>query len=368
MSTRSTQNFNSLDNLAMRYLSQSLTVPHPTDEPYVLNDLESRVIRRTKTATLVVAAFLGILGVTLLYLPQQIWPVFFSDTPITISGSVYELPLITILYGALLVYIEVNLLLAINRWGVKLIMHVCQFPRNHDAQYDRHLRALANAALEESNKGIIRFGVDPYLHLPRWGVTFFLLLNLAKAALSELAIKTMLTQVAGRYVFRQMTDFVGAPFYAFWNAWASWRVFHEAQIRIMAPTTIREFVNELYDEWGKDDQFRSLILEALHYTGILKRQYNYANFLLTETLTDRFALKTTDTLTGHFAERLAASPATVRLSIERLLVFGVLIDGKLSWTDRKRLKILRRKGVFTQDMQDIEQLSREYNAGRGLWI
>ncbi len=368
MATHSTQNLNSLDTLAMRYLSHSLTISHPADEPYVLNDLESRVIRRTKKATIVAAAFLGILGVTLLYLPQQSWPAFFSNTPVTINGSVYQLPLITILYGVLLVYTEVNLLLAINRWGVRLIMHVCQFPRNHDAQYDRHLRALANAALEESNKGIIRFGVDPYLHLPRWGVTVFLLLNLAKAALSELALKTMLTQGAGRYMFRQMTDFVGAPFYAFWNAWASWRVFHEAQIRIMAPTTIREFVNELHDEWGKDDQFRSLILEALDYTGVLKSQYNYANFLLTETLTDRFALKTTDTLTGHFAERLAASPATVRLSIERLLIFGVLIDGKLSLADRKQLKLLRKKGVFTQDMQDIEQLSREYNAGRGLWV
>jgi len=368
MSTPSTKNLNSLDDLAKRYLSHSLTIPHPADEPYVLSALESRVIRRTKTATLIVAAFLGILGVLLLYLPQQIWPAFFSDTSVIINGIIYQLPLITILYGILLVYIEVNLLLAINRWGVKLIMHVCQFPRNHDAQYDRHLRALANAALEDSNKGIIRFGIDPYLHLPRWGVTVFLLFNLAKAALSELAIKTMLTQVAGQYVFRQMTDFVGAPFYAFWNAWASWRVFHEAQTRIMAPTTIREFVSELHDEWGKDDQFRSLILETLHYTGILKRQYNYANFLLTETLTDRFTLKTTDTLTGHFAERLAASPATVRLSIERLLIFGVIIDGKLSWADRKRLKLLRKKGVFTQDIQDIKKISREYNAGRGLWV
>ena len=368
MSTRPPKDATLLDHFTMRYISQSLAVPHPVDEPYVLSDLESRVIRRTKLATLLVAALLGILGIVMLYWPQHAWPVFFSDTPIVISGTTYQLPLVTILYGILLMYLEVNLLLVINRWGVNLIMHVCQFPRNHDAQYDRHLRALANAALEESGRDMVRFGADPYLHLPRWGVTFFLFVNVAKAALSELAVKLMLQQVAGRYVFRRMTDFVGIPFYAFWNAWASWRVLHEAQIRIMAPATIREFTNELHEEWGKDDQFRPLILEALQYTGVLKRQYNYANFLLTETLADCFDLKTGDTLTGHFVERLAASPATVRLSIERLLIFGVIIDGQLSRSDKKRLRMLRNKGVFSQDIQDIEQLSRDYNAGRGLWI
>jgi len=368
MSSRPPKNANLLDHFTMRYISQSLAVPHPDDEPYVLSDLESRVIRRTKTATLTIAAVLGVLGVVMLYWPQRVWPAFFSDTPIILNGAVYQLPLITILYGILLVYIEVNLLLAVNQRGVKLIMHVCQFPRNHDAQYDRHLRALADAALEESDRGLIRFGVDPYLHLPGWGVTFFLLVNVAKAALSDLAIKTLLRQVAGRHVFRQMTDFAGAPFFAFWNAWASWRVLHEAQVRIMAPTTVREFVNELHDEWGKDDRFRPLIFEALHYTGILKRQYNYANFLLTETLADRFDLKTTDTLTGHFAERLAAAPATVRQSMERLLIFSLLIDGNLSSADKKRLRQLRKKGVFTQNIEDVEQLSRDYNAGRGLWV
>ncbi|WP_138498482.1 LBF_2804 family protein [Spirosoma lacussanchae] len=370
MSTRPPNNSSGpLDHLALRYLRQALDTAHPTDEPYVLNPTESRVIRRTKVVTLTMAALLGILGVLMLYLPQYSWPDLFVSTPITLFGTTYALPLVTMLYGLLLVYLEINLLIAINLRGVKNIMQVCQFPKAHDAQYERHLRALADAALEKTNRGVLRFGIDPYLNLPRWGLTMFFLVNMIRGALSSLVLKFLLRRVAGRFALRQVTDLAGLPVYAFWNAWASWQVLHEAQVRVMAPLTIREFVNELYDEWGNNPQFRPLILEALQYVAILKRQYNYAHFLLTETLVHRFELQTSATLTGHFAEQVANAPVEVRRSLERLLVFGVLVDGKLSWFEKRRLRQLRRKGLLSNyQPADIERIGSEYNAGRGLWV
>ncbi|UFH56239.1 LBF_2804 family protein [Spirosoma sp. KNUC1025] len=356
------------DHLALRYLRQALDSAHPTDEPYVLNPVESRIIRRTKIVTLSMAALLGIMGVLLLYWPQYAWPDLFSNTAIELGGTVYELPLITTLYGILLVYLEVNLLIALNLKGVKMIMQVCQFPRAHDAQYDRHLQALANAALEKNNRGILRFGIDPYLNLPRWGLGLFFLLNIIKAALSNLVLKFVLKRFIGRYALRQVTDLLGMPIYALWNAWASWQVLHEAQVRVMAPTTIREFVSELYDEWGKNDEFRPLILEALQYVAILKRQYNYAHFLLTETLMDRFELRFDAPLTGNFPEQVLTAPPAIRKSLERLIIFGVLVDGKLSWLEKQRLRTLRSKGFLTYSASEIQRLGNAYNQGRGLWV
>ncbi|MDB5240763.1 MAG: hypothetical protein JWP57_1388 [Spirosoma sp.] len=369
MSTRPPNNSTGpFDHLALRYLRQALDTAHPTDEPYVLNADECRQIRRTKALTLLTAALLGVLGVLLLYLPQYYWPDFFVTTPIRLFGRVYQWPIVTALYGTLLVYLEVSLLIAVNLRGVKSIMQACQFPRAHDAQYDRHLQALADAALERSNRGVLRFGIDPYLNMPRWGLTIFFLLNMVKAALSTLALKFIVKRFIGRYVLRQVTDLAGMPIYALWNTWISWQVLHEAQIRVMAPATIREFVGELHDEWGKSDEFRPLILEALQYVAILKRQYNYAHFLLTETLVDRFDLQTDATLTGHFADRVMETPPNVRRSLERLIVFGVLVDGKLSWLEKGRLSQLRRKGFLTYSADDIRQIGADYNQGRGLWV
>lgn len=369
MSTRPPNNgFGPLDHLAMRYLRQALDTSHPSDEPYVLNPIESRVIRRTKLLTLSLAALFGVLGVLFLYVPQYNWPDLFQDTPVNLFGTTYYLPVVTALYGLLLVYIEVNLLVGLNLLGVKAIMQICQFPRVHDAQYDRHLQALADAALEKTNRGILRFGIDPYLNLPRWGLTIFFLLNIVKAALSNLALKFLLRRFLGRFALRQLTDLAGMPIYAIWNAWASWQVLHEAQVRVMAPLTIREFVNELYDQWGTNEQFRPLILEALQYVAILKRQYNYAHFLLTETLVDRFDLRTNATLTGHFIERANNTPEEVRRSLERLIVFGVLIDGKLSWFEKRKLRQLRTKNFLTYSADDIQRIGNDYNQGRGLWV
>ena len=369
MSTRPPNNSTGpFDHLAMRYLRQALDTAHPTDEPYVLNAYECRMIRKAKALTLLTAALLGMLGVVMLYIPQYYWPDFFTNTPVPFFGNVYQVPLIAALYGILLVYLEVSLLIATNLRGVKSIMEACQFPRAHDAQYERHLQALADAALERTNRGILRFGIDPYLTMPRWGLTIYFLLNMMKAALSNLAIKFVLKRFLGRFALRQVTDLAGMPIYAFWNAWASWQVLHEAQVRVMAPTTIREFVNELHDEWGKSEEFRPLILEALQYVAILKRQYNYAHFLLTETLVDRFELHTDATLTGHFAERVVQAPPQVRRSLERLVVFGVLVDGKLSWFEKRRLSQLRKKGFLTYSADTIEHIGEEYNQGRGLWV
>jgi hypothetical protein len=369
MSTRPPSNTTGpFDHLAMRYLRQALDTAHPIDEPYVLNADECRQIRRTKAVTLTIAALLGMLGVSLLYIPQYYWSDFFTNTPILVFGTVYQLPLVTALYGLLLVYLEVSLLIALNLRGVKSIMEACQFPRAHDAQYDRHLQALADATMERTSQRILRFGVDPYLNLPRWGLTLFFLLNIVKAALSTAVLKLAMKPVIGSYALRQVTDFVGMPIYALWNAWASWQVLHEAQVRVMAPSTIREFVSELYDEWGKNAEFQPLILEALQYVSILKRQHNYAHFLLTETLVDRFELSTDATLTGHFAERAVQAPAYVRRSLERLIVFGVLVDGKLSWFEKRRLNQLRRKGFLTYSANDINRIGDDYNQGRGLWV
>ncbi|ADB41949.1 LBF_2804 family protein [Spirosoma linguale] len=357
-----------LDHLALRYLRQSLDTPHPADEPYVLNPVESRVIRRTKIITLTIASLLGVMGVLLLYGPQYMWPYLFANTTIRLFGNVFDLPLITILYGLLLVYLEVYLLVALNLRGVKMIMHVCQFPNAHDAQYERHLQALTDAALEKTTKGIMRLGIDPYLNMPRWGLTIFFLLNMAKAALSNVGLKFILRRFLGPYALRQVTELAGMPIYAFWNAWASWHVLHEAQVRVMAPTTIREFVHELHEEWGKNDEFRPLILEALQYVAILKRQYNYAHFLLTETLVDQFVLKADSPVTGNFLKQVADAPTSVQRSLERLLVFGVLVDGKLSFLEKRRLRELRKQGFLTYSARDIKRIGNDYNRGRGLWV
>lgn len=369
MSTRPPGNsIGPLDHRSLRYLRQSLAIPHPLDEPYVLNDVESRVIRRAKVVTLIVSGLLGLLGPLLFYWPQYSWPDLFGATTISIPGNTFNLPFITILYGTLLVYIEVNLLLVFNQWGVQMIMEVCNFPRAHDAQYSQHVQAMADAAQKKSPGGFLRFSLDPYLMLPRWGLPMFFLLTIVKALFSALALKIMLRTLFGTYATNRVVSMMGVPLYAFWNFWASWQVLHEAQVRVMAPATIREFLNELHDEWGQNEQFKPLLLEALHFTGVLDRQHNYAHYLLTETLVERFSLLSDTLITGQFAKQMINTPPDIRRSLERLVVFGALIDGKLSGFEKQQLHNLRKQGALTYSASEVRQIGADFNRGQGLWV
>ena len=356
-----------IDQLALRYLRRALDASHPTDEPYVLSEMETYVIHKIEWQTLGMAGLSGILGVALLYLPQYVWPNFFEGTALSLFDYAIEAPLITALYGILLVYLEIYALLYINLRAVRYIMAVCQFPRQHDAQYERHLKALADAAQEKKNQSILRYSIDPYLGLPRWGLTFYLVVNRLKAALSNILLKFIVKRLLGRFVVRQITDLVSMPVYAFWNVWASHRVIHEAKIRVMAPLTIQEFVENLHDEWKHNDEFRRLIPEALQYIAILKRQYNYAHLLLTENLMNRFDIQAIKP-TGDFLALLEKTSPELRRPLERLVVFGVLIDGDLSWLEKQRLRKLKAYGWLSYSLTDIEAIGAEYYKGRGLWV
>ncbi|WP_229375975.1 LBF_2804 family protein [Fibrella aquatilis] len=356
-----------IDQLALRYLRRALDANHPTDEPYVLNEVETYVIHKIRWETLSMAGLFGVLGVALLYMPQYFWPAFFQGTVLSLFSYEVEAPLVTVLYGILLVYLEIYALLYINLRAVRYIMAVCQFPRQHDAQYERHLQALADAAQEKENQSILRYSIDPYLGLPRWGLMFFFIVNRLKAALSNMVLKFLVKRLFGRFVVRQVTDFVSMPVYAFWNIWASHRVIHEAKIRVMAPLTVREFVENLHDEWKHNEEFRSLIPEALQYVAILKRQYNYAHLLLTESLINRFGIQSVKP-TGNFLTMLEKTSPELRRPLERLVVFGVLIDGDLSWFEKQRLRKLKARGWLTYSIADIEAIGDEYYKGRGLWV
>ncbi len=354
-----------ISQLALRYLRGALDTQHPNDQPYVMSDMEHRVIRQVKTRTMTQAALIGLLGVLIFYASPYFWPTFFADTTLTVSGNTYALPLVRSLFGLLLLYLEINLLLHLNIQAVQIIMSVCQFPRLYDAQYERHLRALSDAALDKENRGYLHFGLDPYLVLPHWGLTIFLAVNKLKALATTLTLRLVL-RVSGAGA-ASLADMIGMPVFAFWNAWATRSIIHEAQVRVMAPLTIREFVDELHEEWQQNDAFCQLIPEALQFVEIPKRQYNYAHLVFTETLMDRFGL-TVIRPTGGFLEKLAKAPKDVRQGLERLIIFGALIDGRLSWFERRRLRQLRAKGWLTHTIESIEDLGRTFNRGEGLWV
>lgn len=356
-----------LSHLTMRYLRRALDAPHPTDEPYVLNEVEAWVIRRVRLRTLLLAASLGVMVVVFYYLPHYFWPAFFKELALTIKGVRYAVPAISILYGVLLIYIEVHALMYVNLNAIRTIMAICQFPRAHDAQYEKHLRVISRAALNAQYGSFFLSEPDTHFGRSGWGLSSFFWINMVKALLSFSVFKSLVVRFVGNVLFRQTAAMFGMPIFALWNAFASFRILREAQVRVMAPLTIHSFVDELYEEWGKHEEFRQLAPAVLSCIGIQKRHYNYAHHLLAEAVEHRFGLTLENAPVGMLNQPPAVT-AEVRNGLERLLIFAVLVDGRLSVSEKKCLRYLRTEGWITYTLADIKQIGRQYNDGKGLWV
>ena len=81
---------------------------------FLLNDDEIKAIKQKERFAIWVAAFIGAMGVILLYVPQYVSPHRFPLISVTVFNKTFNLPLVAILYSVFLVYIEILLLTFLN--------------------------------------------------------------------------------------------------------------------------------------------------------------------------------------------------------------------------------------------------------------
>lgn len=348
----------------MRYLRRALDTSHPTDEPYVLSEDEVFLTQRAAYAILFATGFLGVLTILVFQIPQFAWPDFFAATEVTISGQLFALPLITILYAMLVLYLAIHLTTGINRFGARAIAQIYQFPRLHDTRYEHHVDTMARLA--RSGKSTYR----PYLNLKthlaksRSGLFAYFLVNQAAGFL----VSTVVTILLLPYTATVIAVAVGAIGYVGWLIYSVKRIQFELKIRILAPLTIRSFVNELREEWHTDSQFQTVLTDVLNYAGVLQRLHVYAHLLLVETLTDRVNEAVLPHSPDDFLPQMAALPPDMQRSVERLLIFSLLIDGRFTAKERALLQKLQDHRLLTYSLTDIGQLHKDYVSGKGLWL
>jgi len=348
----------------MRYLRRALDTSHPTDEPYVMSDVEIFLTQRVIYATLFTTGIISALTVLLFQFSRLSWPDFFANTEVMFAGTAIALPLVTILYASLLLYLAVYLTTAVNRLGSRAIAQICQFPRLHDLRYDHHVETMFRMARSKRQPFRLGVGIRAYMAWSRSG----LLLYFAASAAIGFIVSSLVSQWLFSYVSPLIAVSIGIVLYTSWLVYRAWRVQFELRIRILAPLTIRSFVNELREEWHTDEQFQEVVTDALNFAGILSSLHIYVHLLLAETLTDRVNAAVLPHSPDDFTPKMASLPVAMQRSVERLLLFSMLIDGHFTGKERKRIKQLQDQKLLTYTLSDVKQLRDDYIAGKGLWL
>jgi hypothetical protein len=364
-STDSTGDFDQATSgrTTLRYLARAMHTDHPSDEPFVLNSAERHAIYRIKGATMLVSSALGVFGIWVFYLPHVLWAEWFAKTH-TAFG---DWPLISLLFAVLVLYLVLHGLLVVHTGAVRLIEMTCQFPRFHDSSYNRHLNQLAENSPQRS---LFRLRMSPRPLFP-WTISGYLVTVLLITFLSDGVLQLLLRFWSEPPISPFVTVLTSTVVVAIWLSWATYRILQQAQIRVMAPLTIRQFTNELVEEFGREPAFRQLLPTVLDFAAVSPKPDNYPHLLLVEAVVSRFSIDTEnamETEADSLSDQLAACPVAVRQGMERLFIFSILIDGHLSSLERKRLRQLQNTGLMTSSLADVKSMRRNFVRGEGLWV
>ena len=340
------------------------------DDYHTLNELEIKSIAATRKKSLFLAALFGTLGVLLLYLPLYFFPNFFWQIQMDLPYlGTMPIPVGFGIYGTVLAVAEITALVLLNLRTVYKVAYICGFPNIDDPNYEKHIQTLFEVGLEKPNKEILMFGINPLAGLSKLNIFFFTFFNLLKATLSNVLVKMFLARVLGRFALRAYIDLIGIPIFAFWNMYTTNRVIREAKVRIMAPNMIEHLNDKLYIALKDNEDFKRTLYDALQFIAVTKRTFHHNHFLLVDKLIHVFSIeikKQKPLSRVELIHRVEMLDDDAKQGLARLLIFGMLIDGRLSIREKSVLDELSRQGLIHINFATLKAWEKSFIEGRGL--
>jgi hypothetical protein len=339
----------------------------PREDAQRLDAATTQHVRRMEQVLVAAAAGLAVVGFLGYYLPVYRAPHLFPAVTVTVPllGSPLRLPWGELLWAVLLTTLELELLVVLNLVGVHEIAVATGFLTS-ETKRDR-TRALLSIGLERKTTEVTRYGIDPFEGLRPWMLFVFNLVLRLKGWLANQAIRYLVRLFLGRYAVRALLDFAGVPLYMAINAYAAYAVLREAKVVLMGPDAIRLLVRRLSGQVPSPAE-RALVYDTLQYIAVSKRDFHQNHYLLTKELLELWSVpaEARHPLPGDYLERLGAAPPRTRAVCQALILSGFILDGQLSWRERRRLHALNRLGILPARPADVRRRLRQFLGGGGL--
>ncbi len=337
-------------------------------ELFLLSEAEIKAIRRNETIAVWTAAFLGAMGVVLLYVPQYAFPEWFPDTRITLFGKIWAVPVVMLVYTVLLVVIELLLLTLLNIWCTHQVAVATGFLNYSNKKEPEKRNLLVDIGLEKKNKAVLSYGIDPLQGINKKALFIWNFFFILKATLSNMLFKVLIQRVLGRYAVKAVQDFAGIPIFALWNAWGTRTILREARVIIMGQNLVQEICIRIHRQQQPSPGFNALLYDTLQYIAISKRDFHQNHYLLTKNLFDLYGVEQKNEHwleKGYYARLKAVAPKEKSLCI-LIIVLGFLLDGKLSFREVQQIKELRAEGLLETDEQSIKKYQADFINGKGV--
>jgi hypothetical protein len=338
------------------------------DELYLLNEAEIRAVQKRERIAISLSAFIGAMGVILLYVPYYLMPHWFPQTSINLVGKTFSIPMVFLIYSAVLVVIELGLLALLNIWCAHEVAVATGFLNYENKQHGDKKNLLMDVSMEKKNKSILKYGIDPLLGLNRHVVFLWNLLFIFKATLTNFLFRLFIQRMAGRYIVRAVQDFAGIPIFAFWNAYGTHIILREARVIIMGQNLIEVYVNHLRRQPMPGKTEKSLLSDTMQFIAVNKRDFHQNHFLLTRNLFELLdiEMRKGDWNEENYLDRLKTADHHTREQCVFLIILGLVLDGSISSREKNRIRELHQLGILPFDEEQMQKITREFIQGRGI--
>jgi hypothetical protein len=181
----------------------------------------------------------------------------------------------------------------------------------------------------------------------------------------------VLSRILGRLTLRfaflkYLIDLISVPIFAFWDIYATNRVYVEAKIRLFAPQKIKNFIQKIPLELRENIEIKNILLDILQYIAVAKRSFHQNHFLLAEAIVEHFGLlanaRPNYAPEQEILQKIKEISPKARLFLADLLVLGLIIDGQASYRDYRILQHFAEydNGYFQKEIPFLKQSWKEF--------
>jgi hypothetical protein len=339
------------------------------EDLHLLNPQELDLVRQTERWALVAAALIEVIAYLVIFIPIYEFPDLFESSTMHLGGPFVhwtgEFPWLRNLWMLLLTLVELYVLLLLNLAAVHGIAVATGYIRRDNRAAEA--AQLIRIALDSRFSELHQFGLDPFESMHPWVLFAYLAFNRLKGLLGSVIIRAVLTNIFGREIMRVWLDFSGMPLYMAINMYTTHVILRNARVVVMGQTSI-EIVRRTLPSLSLTAWESALIYDTLQFIAVNKGDYHANHYHLSKAIFEHFAIPVEEShpLPNDYLQKLRAAHPPVADICRLIIVLGFLLDGTLSWRERRQLARLNQQGILHISFAELEGYRRSFVNGQGL--
>ena len=339
------------------------------EDLHLLNPQELRLVRQTERWAKVAAVLIELVAYLVIFLPIYEFPDFFEASTVRLGGPFVHLSgefhWLRDAWMLAVTMAELYVLLLLNLAAVHGISVATGYIRRD--QKAGETSELIRIALESKFSELQQFGINPFERMHPWVLFLFLAFNRLKGLLGGVIIRAVLVNVFGREAMRVYLDFSGMPLYMAINVYTTHMILRNARVVVMGQTSI-EIVRQQLPTLSLSAWESGLVYDTLQFIAIHKRDFHANHYHLCKAIIDHFAiaLEESHPLPADYLEKLKTAAQPVADVCKLIIVLGFLLDGTLSWRERRELARLNQLEILHLSYAELEACRRAFVDGQGL--